>query len=291
LATPEQAIRKECGFSQILVDDLKAHRLQIAKAHLAADFGVAFDLALYSLSVDLLDHGYRERPLDLRATETPLRSSLNDLAGTAADRLLEAERQRLDIAWLCLPPAEGFAALAALPAEAKQRLFAWCVAAMLKGQLTVEDRPDPVLEDASRRLTIPFADYWRPTAPNYWGRVKKAHGLEVARSLLGPRWARDHADDKKPILAAALEVAFDPKANIACIGLDRTARDSAAAWLPPGFDYVEGIASGAEEPAAEEAAATEDDPRIEEPIEGGDLPAFLTQDEPRHAVPNGVAVS
>ena len=49
----EQALRKECGFSQRLVDDLKAHRLQITRAHLAADFAVAFDLALYALCADL----------------------------------------------------------------------------------------------------------------------------------------------------------------------------------------------------------------------------------------------
>ena len=30
--TGEQAVRKECGFSQVLVDDLKAHRLQITRA-------------------------------------------------------------------------------------------------------------------------------------------------------------------------------------------------------------------------------------------------------------------
>jgi ParB family transcriptional regulator, chromosome partitioning protein len=178
LMTAEQAIRKECGLSQILVDDLKPHRLQIARAHLAADFGVAFDLALYSLGISLFDHGYRERPLDLRAAETPLRSSLNDLADTPADRLLEAERQALDTAWLSLPPAAGFAALSALPPEAKQRLFAWCIAATLNAQLAVEDRPDPVVEHAARRLAVPFADYWRPAAANYWGRVKKAHGLE-----------------------------------------------------------------------------------------------------------------
>jgi hypothetical protein len=59
----EQKLRKECGFSQSLVDDLKAHRLQITRAHLAADFGVAFDLALYALCVDLFEHvGYRSRP-------------------------------------------------------------------------------------------------------------------------------------------------------------------------------------------------------------------------------------
>ncbi|HVB17304.1 MAG TPA: hypothetical protein VNF04_12275, partial [Stellaceae bacterium] len=279
-------IRKECGFSQVLVDDLKAHRLQMTRAHLAADFGVAFDLALYSLSVDLLYRGYRERPLDLRATETPLRSSLNDLAGTPADRLLDAHRSALDTGWLSLPPAQAFAALSALPPEAKRRLFAWCIATTLKGQLAVEDRVDPVLEHAGERLAIPFADYWRPTAANYWGRVKKAHGLAAAKSILGPRWARDHADDKKPILAAALEVAFDPAANSACIGLDQATRDSAAAWLPPGFACDAGIA----DPEATDATPSiEDDPGVDEPIEAdaGDLPAFLTDDEPHHAGLNG----
>ena len=177
--SPEQELRKACGFSQVHVDDLKAHRLQITRAYLAEDFAVAFDLALYALCTDLIDRGYRDRPLELRATETPPRSSLNDLAGTPADRLLTAREAALDSDWLELPPAQGFAALSALPVEAKQRLFAWCIALMLKPQLAIEDGADPVIEAAGRRLAIPFADFWRPTAANYWGRVKKAHGLAI----------------------------------------------------------------------------------------------------------------
>ena len=74
----EQAVRKECGFSQLLVDDLKAHRLQITRAHLAGDFAVAFDLALYALCVDLFERfGYRSHPLDLRVAKSEPRSSLN----------------------------------------------------------------------------------------------------------------------------------------------------------------------------------------------------------------------
>src|SRR6185312_6530227 len=166
--SPEQQIRKQCGLSQGHIDDLKAYRLQITRAYLAGDFAVAFDLALYALCSDLIDRGYRDRPLDLRASETPLRSTLNDLAGTPADRLLTAREAALDTAWLDLPPAQGFAALSALPMEAKQRLFAWCVALMLKPQLAIEDGADPVIEAAGRRLAIPFADLWRPTALNYW---------------------------------------------------------------------------------------------------------------------------
>jgi hypothetical protein len=119
-----------------------------------------------------------------------------------------------------------------------------CVAACLKPQLAIENQANPVLESAGRRLAIPFADYWRPTAANYRGRVKKAHGLAIASAILGERWARDHADDKKLALAAALETAFDRAASTACIALDQAAREDAAGWLPPGMAYAGGAAAG-----------------------------------------------
>jgi ParB family transcriptional regulator, chromosome partitioning protein len=274
--SPEQALRKECGFSQSLVDDLKAHRLQITRAHLAADFGVAFDLALYSLCVEIFDgFRYHARPLDLRATETVPRSSLNDLSGTPSDRLLEAHRSTLDLDWFNLPAAEGFAALAALPVEAKQRLFAWCIAFCLKPQLAIEDRADAVIESAGRRLAIPFADLWRPTAANYWGRVKKAHSIAIGREILGERWARDHADDKKPVLAMALEAAFDPQKSNACIALDQAARDTAATWLPPGMPFAD--ADSADNVDTEQAGDV--DPAAEDIDSASDeLPVFLTEE-------------
>jgi ParB family transcriptional regulator, chromosome partitioning protein len=292
----EEQVRKECGFSQVLVDDLKAHRLQIARAHLARDFEVAFDPALYALCTDLVDRGWRSRPLDLRAVETRPACSLNDLAGTPGDRLIEARHKALDLDWLSLPPAEGFAALSALGSQAKQNLFAWCIAATLKPQLAIENGADPVVESAIRRLAIPFADFWRPTAANYWGRARKAHGFAIAEAVLGPRWANDHADDKKATLAAALEQAFDPAGNTASIALDQTARDAAAAWLPPGIaagDTTAQRGDGDAEPDADldhEEEAGRDCPRVplkrepwrelaEVDAPSANLPAFLTGEE------------
>ena len=295
--SPEQQIRRACGFSQGHIDDLKAYRLQITRAYLADEFAVAFDLALYALCTDLIGRFYRDCPLDLRATEVPLRSTLNDLAGTPADRLLAAREAALDTAWLDLPLAQGFAALSALPSLAKQRLFAWCVGLMLKPQLAIEDGADPVIEEAGRRLAIPFADLWRPDAANYWGRVKKAHGLAIGGAIFGPRWERGHADSKKAALAEALENAFDPATSSNCIGIEPALRDSAAAWLPPGFAYAE-PAMGAE-PTAETAAEEPGGDAAEnpEPIKAGedeesdDIPAFLTGDVPEGVRPNGAAVS
>jgi ParB family transcriptional regulator, chromosome partitioning protein len=292
-AGAEQALRKECGFSQLLVDDLKAHRLQITRAHLAADFAVAFDLALYSLCSDLFRGiRYRANPLELRATEVHPRSSLNDLAGNSGDLWLDAHKAALELDWLELPPEQGFAALAALPPEEKQRLFAWCIAACLKPQLAIEDRADPVIEAAVHRLHIGFEDYWRPTAANYWSRVKKAHGLAIGRQILGERWARDHADDKKPALAAALETAFDLSKSGACIGLDQAARDLAGTWLPPGMAYGGAAVSaspGDPQPDQASRANIGDVERGEEDIASADLPAFLTDDRPDGIALNGAA--
>jgi ParB family transcriptional regulator, chromosome partitioning protein len=277
-AATEQALRKECGFSQSLIYDLKAHRHQITRAHLAGNFEVAFDLALYALCTDLFRHiGYHSTPLELRASEATPRSSLNDLSGTPADRLIEAQGAALDLDWLKLPPVQGLAALAALPPEAKQRLFAWCIASTLKPQLAIEHRADPVLEATGRRLQIPLAEFWRPAAANYWGRAKKAHSLGIGQQILGERWARDHADDKKAVLAAALETAFDPAESTACIGLGQITRDNAAAWLPPGMAYA-GEGSVSDDPQAD-SGGVEPDSGNETDLASADLPAFLTEDE------------
>jgi ParB family transcriptional regulator, chromosome partitioning protein len=272
---------KQFGFSQVLIDDLKAHRHQITRAYLAGNFEVAFDLALYALCTDLFRHiGYHSNPLDLHAVETAPRSSLNDLSGTPADRLMEAQGAALDLDWLKLPVAEAFAALAALPPGAKQQLFAWCIASTLKPQLAIEDRADPAIECVGHRLAIPFADCWRPTAANYWGRAKKAHGLDIGQQILGERWARDHAGDKKAVLAVALEAAFDPQKSSACINLGQTARDNAAAWLPPGMGYGDPAVVGI-------GTDTGGDDSAEIDVEAGDLPAFLIED-PAEAAPDVV---
>ena len=92
--------------------------------------GVLRPRALCALCRSFRDRGDRSRPLDCGPSRPGPRSSVNDLAGTPADRLLEALKKALDLHRLPLPPAEGFEApSAALPPEAKQNLFAWCVAA------------------------------------------------------------------------------------------------------------------------------------------------------------------
>ena len=258
------------GVSQALIDDLKAHRLQIAKAHLAQDFAVAFDLALFTLCRAVLGFGYTVSPLDLRAVPTREASSLDDLDGTPAAVLLAAQREALSLAWLSLPADQGFQSLCALPDEAKAALFAWCVAQCLKPQLASDSGADPGFEQVGARLRIDTAAHWRPTADNYWSRVTKAHALEAGGEILGERWRRDHLADKKPALAKALEAAFASDAT--ALGFDAATARRAAAWLPSGMAFGEApipAVAGATVPGASL-------PPVDDAPE--DLPAFLTAD-------------
>ena len=177
-----------------------------------------------------------------------------------------------------------------MPIDAKQRLFAWCVASCLKPQLAIEDRADPVIEAVGQRLAIPFADYWRPTAANYWGRAKKAHSLAIGRQILGERWARDHADEKKPVLADGARERLRSRAQRppASVSTRRRAttprRGCRPAWpmttraADPGHNGADRTGLDDGDPGAGDAD-----------IASADLPAFLTDDRPDGIALNGAA--
>ena len=284
--TGEQEVRKACGFSQVHIDDLKAHRLQIAKAHLARDYKTAFDAALFSLCIGAFRPYHGGSPLDLRLTETPMRSSLDDLNDTPADRMLTARRDGLPLAWLDLPADEAFAALCALSAKDKQALFAWCAAQSLHGQLSFEDNAKPVVERIGERLKISFAKHFRPTAGNYWSRVRMDHARAVGGEILGDRWARDQAKAKKAQLSKSLDTAF-AAGGTAPSFVTAKARGKAARWVPEGFAFAP---RPSETDAPAEAAVADGGPAGDMPNGGPatgsepdtavaeDLPEFLTGD-------------
>lgn len=290
-ATPEQVARKSNGLSQAHIDDLRAYRLQILKAHVAQDYSVAFDAALYSLCMGVLHLGYFDNPLDLRAAPTQPRSSLNDLGETAAHALLESQSATLVKSCLGLPPAEAFAALSALSADEKQALFAWCVAACLEPQLAFEDKANPVIEQIGARLNIDVAAHWRPTAENYWGRVKKDHALEVGGAILGQQWRREFAKAKKTELAKVLERVFDPGQSDS-LSLSDEVRAEAAGWVPPGFAFGPATTTPDRSDTDANEAAPADGPADESTADADTpktLPAFLTGDQDTAAADNATA--
>ena len=185
----------------------------MVKAHLADDFGAAFDLMLFQMGRAVFTPGYHDHALDIAVRETPDRPPLrvnDDAFGDCSPgEAMLADRSSLPFDWLEIEDRQdSFAALRALPESDKQRLFAACVARTVNGQLAFEADARPELEATVACLDIEFAAHVRPTAEMFWSRVRKDRMLGVAREVLGVEWAHAHRKDKKATLAAAMETAF-----------------------------------------------------------------------------------
>ena len=263
----EAEARKEAGVGIGLGDDLRSIRTALVKAHLAEDFGAAFDLVLFQMGRAVFTPGYHDHALDIAVRETPdrppLRANDDAFADASPGEAMLADRSHLSFYWLTMEDdGKAFAALCALPEADKQRLFAACVARTVKGQLAFQADARPELEATVARLDIDLAAQFRPTAEMFWSRVRKDRMLAVARETLGEEWAHSHRKDKKATLSTAMETAFAKSDGIP-LGVTKEGHAAALAWAPPGFnafdtgrvDDGEDAAAGTETPPADRAQA------------------------------------
>ena len=242
-------------YSARLLEDLGHTRLEIAQKHLAQDVDCAYDVMLFTLAHVVLEIGsMRDRPLDICFTTTLPHNWSERFDTTGAELPPE-----IDMGWLELAPAAGFAALSALLMADKQRLFAYCTALTLRGRLGGDDLHEAI----SCRLGIDTAAHWRPTADNFFKRVTKPRALEIAADVLGAQWAQNHAGEKKAVLADTLETNF---AGNRSPGVTPEQAAVASRWLPDGMAYP---VNHDDLPVAEVAAIETDLP------EAFDLPAAV----------------
>ena len=311
---PEAEARKEAGVGIGLADDLRAVRTALVKAHLADDFGAAFDLMLFQMGRAVFTPGYHDHALDIAVRETsdrpPLRVNDDAFGDWSPGEAMLADRSSLSFDWLEIEDRqESFAALRALPESDKQRLFAACVARTVNGQLAFEADARPEFEATVARLDIEFAAHVRPTAEIFWSRVRKDRILSVAREVLGVEWAHAHRKDKKATLAAAMETAF-AKSDSPPLGVTKEGHAAALAWAPPGFGAFDsgtvddGETSEPEAPPADEdrssaqqeAAAAQPEPDGDAEAPHGRAPDTgdakqAAPSEPSNGAPDGEAIA
>ena len=293
----EAEARKEAGVGIGLGDDLRSIRTALVKAHLADDFGAAFDLMLFQMARAVFTPGYHDHALDIAVRETPdrppLRANDDAFADASPGEAMLADRSHLSVHWLALEDdGEAFAALCALPEADKQRLFAACVARTVKGQLAFEAGARPETEATVARLDIDFAAHVRPIAELFWSRLRKDRMLSVARKVLGVEWTHTHRKDKKAALATAMETAF-AKSDGVPLGVTKEGHAAALAWAPPGFDAFdtgsvddgEDDTAGTEKPPADQAQADSPEKVAAEPANGTDDAAPPAAPPPADAAP------
>ena len=186
----------------------------------------AFDLLLFQLARDVFSvERYFTHSLDVELFR--FGSSNGATASIDVDKLPLDWTKEAD-------ESAAFEKMRKLSKKKKEALFAACVAATYKGQLTIDMGLSPEIEAVVDDLSIDFTKDFRPTVENFWGRLTKGRMLEIAEETLGVEWADAHSDNKKAALAAAMERAFAAGDEVP-EDVTPEGRTAALAWTPDGF--------------------------------------------------------
>ena len=216
---------------QALLKDLALYRQQIVQAELAKQPELAADVWQYVFCSQLLSDYWWGHLVAVRASVSEENTSLRDLESTTASVVLQAQYAKLDTAWLSMEDDVAcFAAFRRLSAEMKAQLVAYATALVFElGQ----HRSDELTCAASvaHELEIDYARYWRPTAENYFKRLKTPQLLALGEAWFGATWVEDHRKDKKGALVTLFHELFHGDDT----GLSAREREIREQWMPEGF--------------------------------------------------------
>jgi len=225
----------ESGLSQSLVNDLVSSQQHIIQAALCSEPSLAHDILLYSVATQVFGHRSwgDDNVMDLQVNARPQRATEDAVVTTAESVLAEAE-SALNLGWLDLSnTGESLTALRALSTKEKKQLMAYCVAVALRiGRVSTTDAT--AASDATSALAIPFYSYWRPTAENYFSRLRITQLKKHGEDWFGDAWLATHASSKKSDLVDALHQLFHGDSA----HLNEDQRRIRAEWMPLSFDRV-----------------------------------------------------
>jgi ParB family chromosome partitioning protein len=269
--------RKPAGLSQRLIDELAMQRRDILAVHVAADHGLALDLAIF-LMIDReagYSGGKSGSSLVAMAPANPVFDFKTPEAAATIAR--EQASGALDRSWTGgRTRADRFDAFRALPDEARAAWLGHAVARTLEASLNLAGERNCAFHDhLGRLLGIDVARWWRPTGANYFDRVPKSVTLAALEEVGGAALAGRYSKAKKAELAQSCERMFSGD-FIAEVEV----KEAALAWVPevmrfapapvpaapeePEADIADGDAAARAEPAIEDGLAERPPEEIEE---------------------------
>lgn len=227
-------------FSATLIDELATQRRQILVAHIASDPAMALDLTIFLMAQNVVfEQNYVRNHSTLKSSgaQFPIFGFRDE--GSMASQTIEDQRQRLDTSWAGHKTmTERFDAFRALDDEARGNWVAFSIARTLEPSLNVAEggRSNGFHDHLGRALDIQVEHWWRPTAENFFGRVKKDVMLAALEDIGGPILRGRYKDAKKGDLAATCASLCNGQGIV-----EAEIREKAAAWLPDAmrFDAIE----------------------------------------------------
>ncbi|MBA4756632.1 MAG: ParB/RepB/Spo0J family partition protein [Sphingobium sp.] len=226
--------------SATLIDELATQRRQILVAHIASDPALALDLTIFLMAQNVVfEQNYVRNHSTLKSSgaQFPIFGFRDE--GSMASQAIEDQRQRLDTSWAGHKTmSERFDAFRALDDEARGSWVAFSIARTLEPSLNVAEggRSNGFHDHLGRALDIQVEHWWRPTAENFFGRVKKDVMLDALEDIGGPILRGRYKDAKKGDLAATCASLCNGQGIV-----EAEVREKAAAWLPDAmrFDAIE----------------------------------------------------
>ena len=246
---------RSAGLSQRLVDELAMQRRDILAVHIAADPGLALDLAIF-LMIDREARYSGEKSGSSLVAMPPSNPVLDFKTPDAPATIARAEAtEALDRSWVeGKTRAERFDAFRGLPEEARAAWLGHAVARTLEASLNLAGQRQCDFHDhLGQLLGIDVARWWRPTGTNYFDRVPKSVTLAALVEIGGPALAGRYSGAKKAELAQSCERIFSGD-FIAEVEV----KEAALAWVPEVMRF-----------ARPPAAATEGDEIASDPHEVG----------------------
>lgn len=237
--------------SRRLVDELAMQRRDVLALHLASDPGLALDVMVFTLA-DADSHDWRARSASTIRGGVPNGPIVGfEPADAAATRALAELRAGLDETWRAgSDQCERFDRFRALPDEARAAWLGHVIARSLEASLNMcGERRIPFQDHLGALIGIDIAQWWRPTAANFFDRVPKQVILGALGEVGGPELAARYASVKKADLAASAERIF-AGTTIAEVA----ERERALAWVP---DVMRFGTASAEDAAAVDAETAE----------------------------------
>ncbi len=241
--------RRRSALSKRLVDELAMQRRDVLALHMASDPGLALDFMVFTLA-DADTHDWRSHSATTLRGGAPagpiVGFEAKDAPATAA---LAELRTGLDESWRSGEEAAArFDAFRMLSEEHRAAWLGFVIARTLEASLNMAGERRIAFQDHLGSLIgIDTAQWWRPTAANYFDRVSKQVILDALADVGGTELSARFASVKKADLAASAERVF-----AGTYITEADVRERALAWVP---DVMRFPSSSPGEPAAESPLA------------------------------------
>jgi len=229
VAGEEGSDRRRTTLSKRLIDELAMQRRDVLALHVASDPGLALDIMVFTLA-DADTHDWRARPSTTLRAPVPAGPIIGfEAKDASASSALAEFRSGLDESWRAGTDATArFDLFRALPDDCRAAWLGYVVARSLEASLNMTgERQLPFQDHLGSLIGIDMAQWWRPTAANYFDRVSKQVILNALTDVGGLELSSRFASVKKGDLAMSAERVF-----AGTYITEVEVREKALAWVP-----------------------------------------------------------